>query len=83
VVVVGGVVVVASYLIDKASKALTGKDFAEATSDFILDKGGEIINKAGKAINNASKTISNMIGNVKKISSRTISGWWNGAFGAA
>lgn len=61
-IVVGGVVVVATWGIDRISEAITGKDFAEAISDFYLDNGKKLIDRIGAK---AKKT------------GDKIKGWWD------
>lgn len=67
-VAVGAGFVTASWLLDKASQALTGKDFAEAVSDAILDKGKELIDKKIEKVKNIGATV--------KKAGDTIGGWW-------
>ena len=66
--VIGGAVVAATWGIDKVTEQLTGKNFAEATSDFVLDTGKAVIDKAGEIVKN--------VGATAKRAGDAIGGWW-------
>lgn len=68
-VVIGGTVVAATWAIDKVTQKLTGKDFAEAVSDVVLDTGKAAIDKGKDFVKNVGA-------NAKKAGDK-ISGWWN------
>ena len=72
-IVTAGVAVGATWLINRAFEAATGKDAAEAISDFVLD--------TGKALYDGAKTVAQNVGNAISSAGKKIGGWWQRAWG--
>lgn len=75
--VVGGVTVVATWAINKTFEALTGKDAAEAISDFVLDNASAAAKKVTDAVGETVKKV----GSAAKKAGKAISGWWDSLCG--